>query len=147
MSREPCETAVLTTSRSNLQGSCAWGEKRSCAFCSASLSGQRPSATSFSSLRSALLHVGACSRASSVLLTQNTLRVCQKRPRVCQKNHAKAPYWPWVVAIYKAAVLETENDLLWFVLHRYLLFGMFAPVARDLSFLMSKKTYNMSKET
>ena len=31
--------------------------------------------------------------------------------------------------MYKAAVLETENDLLQFDPHRYLLFGMFAPVA------------------
>jgi hypothetical protein len=34
-----------------------------------------------------------------------------------------------VVAIYKAAVLETKNNLLGFVPHRYLLFCTFAPVA------------------
>jgi len=116
MSKEPYERALLQTSAKwRGQGRCAWdGIWLFAAYISSS---------------SALLRFDTCSHASSVLLCQNKPRVCQKSPRTCQNNHVKQPDWPYVVAMYKAAVLETENDLLWFDPHCYLLFCVFTPVA------------------
>jgi hypothetical protein len=109
MSKEPCERALLTIIRSNLQGSCAWDGKLSSATCSSSVS--------------ALLHVRACSRATSVLLYQ-------KRPRVCQKIHVKEHYCkPELKGGDKAAVPETVYDSLQLTYHHPLLFCVFAPVA------------------
>jgi hypothetical protein len=109
MSKEPCQRCLLTISRSTLQGSCAWDGKLSSATCSWSVS--------------ALLHVRACSRATSVLL-------CQKRPITCQKIHVKEHYCkPELKGGDKAAVPETVYDSLQFTCDRLLLFCVFAPVA------------------
>jgi hypothetical protein len=107
--QKTCETAVLTISRSNLQGSCAWDEKVSSAIWSSSLS--------------ALLRFHACSPANSVLL-------CSKTPRVCQKNHVKEPYCkPAQNGRGKDVALETVYDSLQFTYHRLLIFCVLAPVA------------------
>jgi len=115
MSKGPCESAILTTSRSTLHGSCAWDGKRSSLLCSSSLS--------------ALLHVRACSRTFSVSLCQKHLEHVKSDLEYFKSIYEKDPHWPQVVAFYKTAILETKNDLLWSVPHRYLLYCVVAPVA------------------
>jgi hypothetical protein len=114
ISKESCERAPLTISRSILQGSCSWDGKRSSLICSSSLS--------------ALLCCRACSRESSVLL-------CQKIPTLCQQHHQKGAFCiPELKGGYKIAVPEKVYDSLHFSdvmilcdLLRFLISCVFSP--------------------